>query len=180
MTWEGVLMPPERPEVQPKVPDQVGPHDERHVGDIDRVTVAQVMSSPPVVVQVRDSLWSALERFRVSGLRHLVVVEENGHCLGVVADRHMAAEWVLDPLGLHSRQVRDIVRDRHPAVMASCLVREAAAAMLRYRVDALPVVDAQGTVTGIVTSTDLVGLIAGWHDPVLSRPHPGGRAEPSP
>ena len=47
----------------------------------------------------------ALERFLLSGLRHLVVLEADDQCVGVLVDRQIAGTWAQDPVGLQLRRV---------------------------------------------------------------------------
>ncbi|WP_055586622.1 CBS domain-containing protein [Streptacidiphilus griseoplanus] len=126
---------------------------------LDRVTVAEVMSSPVRTVRLGDTLWELLTTFVTRELRHLVVVDERGGYAGTVTNRGLALAWPADPLVLRLRTVHDVV-DASPCVTVDCSVSHAAAVMWRRRLEALPVVDGDRTVCGILTGTDLAGLIA--------------------
>ena len=131
---------------------------ERHLRDI---TVEEVMSKPAVTVAASISMSSALARFVVSGLRHLVVVDTAQRCTGVLTDRMVAATWHLHPGRLDVQRVADVLPGHCPVIEATTPITEAAGVMLQSRVDALPVVLGDGTPVGILTGSDLVGLIAG-------------------
>jgi acetoin utilization protein AcuB len=142
--------------------------------------VADVMSSPPVVVRTHDSLWRAMDRFLATGLRHLVVLDESDVVIGVLDDRAVVSEWARDALGLHQRTVGALMRasaTRTVAVTRETPVQEAARLMLERRVDALPVVGSDGRVVGVLTGSDLVRTVvkgqAGQPD---GTPAPSGAA----
>ena len=128
--------------------------------DLRDITVAEMMSRPVVTVAASLSLSSALARFVVSGLRHLVVVDSSQRCVGVLTDRMIAATWHMNPGRLDVLSVGDVLPGHCEAIIASTPVTEAAHLMLRNRIDALPVVLADGSPVGILTGSDLVGLIA--------------------
>lgn len=124
--------------------------------------VADVMSTPPVVVRTHDSLWRAMDRFLATGLRHLVVLDDSDVVIGILEDRSVVAEWARDALGLHRATVGQLVRSipqRAVAVSRDTLVQDAARLMIERDVNALPVVGADGHVIGVVTGTDLVRVL---------------------
>lgn len=123
--------------------------------------VRDVMSVPVAVLRDRDSAWHALLRFAETGLRHLVVLDDADRLVGVLDDRRVLSRWPLDALSLHRMSVGHLVRPTQgrtvppPHVHLDRPVATAAAAMLRFSVDGLPVVDDDGAVVGIVTGSDL-------------------------
>jgi len=118
-----------------------------------RLRVAEVMTV--VTINASASLWEAIERFFLSGLRHLVVVTED-RCVGVLADRHVAAQW---PLDLRGRPVAELLDGRQPYTVADAPVLDAARAMLAAQVDALPVVDERHHIVGVITGSDLTRVL---------------------
>jgi CBS domain-containing protein len=123
------------------------------------------MSRPVVTIEGTASLWDAVERFFPSGLRHPIVVTD-GRCLGVIADRHVAAEWPLHRLELRTRLVREILEDCQPDTVPDAPMVDAAWVMLGNRVDALPVVDEEHRIVGVLTGSDLIrALVAIAEEP---------------
>jgi CBS domain-containing protein len=125
----------------------------------EAVTVGQIMSQPAVAVDAQETAWVALQRLTSSGLRHLVVVSGD-RCIGVLSDRQLASAWPFGELSRRTQLVLDLVGDTRPSVTAGTAAGDAARAMLDADVDALPVVDAQDRVVGLVTSSDLLRLLA--------------------
>jgi CBS domain-containing protein len=124
--------------------------------DWARAHVSQAMSRPVLTIDVSESLWDAWQLLSVSGLRHLVVVED-GSCLGVISDRMIITDIPLEEERLRNRGVGDLL-SRVPArsVLDTDALAEVARTMARYSVEAVPVLDAMGRLVGIVTGSDLV------------------------
>lgn len=122
--------------------------------------VHDVMTRPVVAVLLDTSTWDALSAMVRTGLRHLVVVDSTDRCLGVLSDRTVAAAWAHDPVMFGDVRVAELV-DPEPAVLpADATIRQAAAVMHALRVDAVVVTDELDRPLGIVTSSDLVALLA--------------------
>ena len=121
--------------------------------------VADVMATPPVVVRTYDTLWRAMDRFTATGLRHLVVLDATDAVVGVLEDRLVAAEWVGDVMRMHRTTVGQLLLadpGRAASIHRDTPVHQAAQALLRQRVDALPVIGDDGRVAGLVTAVDLL------------------------
>ncbi|WP_155375323.1 CBS domain-containing protein [Catellatospora vulcania] len=122
--------------------------------------ISEVMSAPPYSVPTSTTLGDALAVMVREGLRHLVVTDEGGRCVGVLADRSVVAAWAAEPAALSYRRVSSVL-DRTPAVVAGgAAVVDAARLMRTACVDAVAVVDARGVAVGVVTGSDLVALLA--------------------
>ena len=127
--------------------------------DIQPVTARDMMSSPAVVVSPATTVWDAWQRMTSSGLRHLVVCID-GQVVGVIDDRAVFAQWPMGPLSLRRTRVADLMRHRVSCVLADTDARRVADVMIVDAVDAVPVVHEDGTVVGVVTTSDLVCAIA--------------------
>lgn len=120
-------------------------------------TIADIMSKPVLTVEANESLWDAWQLLFVSGLRHLVVIDENGECLGTLSDRNILADVPATMDHLSERQVRDILaRVPSNTVAPNESPKSAAAIMRENAIEAVPVVDTNGRLLGIVTETDIV------------------------
>lgn len=103
--------------------------------------------------------WRLMERERI---RHLVVVRGSG-VVGIVSDRDLLARglWRHGRLELDPKLL--VVNAMSPApytVGPRARVAEVARLMVEKQIDALPVIDAEERVVGLITSTDLIALIA--------------------
>lgn len=123
------------------------------------VTAQDVMSTPVITIGPTESLATAWEMLYRAGFHHLVVVEE-GLVVGVVDDRRVVMEWPSGPLAPHKRRVKELLRPRVHCVLPDTPVSAVATVMLQERIDAVPVVTEQGEVLGLITSSDLISLVA--------------------
>ncbi len=124
-------------------------------------TIGEIMSKPVLTVEIGESLWDAWQLLFVSGLRHLVVLDDNGICIGILSDRNILADVPSTLEHLADRRVRDIIA-RVPIATTSPDVNPRAAAMVmrEQAIEALPVID-NDRLVGIVTESDIVHWVAG-------------------
>jgi predicted transcriptional regulator len=124
-------------------------------------TVADIMSRRIVAIRSDCDLHVAVQTFLRTALRHLVVVDRERAVLGI-----LTVEQTMTALAASLTPVR-LVGDHVPApgarVRGSDSVRDAASVMLSSLVDALPVVDDDGRVVGVVTWSDILTSVAGVH-----------------
>jgi len=124
-------------------------------------TAAQVMERFPVVVDQHTSLFSAWGKLRRTGARHLVVIDDDLRPTGVLDERDMALEWPPGPLAAQHLPVHQLLRFRtRPRLRSGEDIATVAATMRSARVDAVPVVDRDGRLLGLVTAQHCVELIA--------------------
>lgn len=124
-------------------------------------TAAQVMSRNPRTVDSQASLFSAWGQLHGEHNRHLVVIDDGARPIGVLDERDIALEWPAGPLGAHHLPVYKLLRFRtRPRVRGDHDVAKVAAIMLGAREDALPVVDEDGRLRGLVTVWHCLELLA--------------------
>lgn len=135
----------------------------------ERLSVGALMGEAPYSISEDETLLMAWEVVERSGQRHLPVVRQDGTCAGVL-DRAELAVACADPaVTLSRRKVRDLVHGRRTVtVHPEESTLHAAAVMAEEDMDALPVTDAHGRLTGLLTARDYVASAAGLH----------GRAKP--
>ncbi|MEI6360829.1 MAG: CBS domain-containing protein [Actinomycetes bacterium] len=121
------------------------------------ILIADVMSNPVLTVEVSESLWDAWQLLFVSGLRHLVVINEDGACMGVLSDRNILAEVPATAENLGKRKVSEVMA-MVPLVSAKPMQSPIVAAriMAENAIEAVPVLDDRDRLVGIVTEFDIV------------------------
>jgi CBS domain-containing protein len=139
-------------------------------GRLSRRLVTEVMRRPAPVISGRFPLHQALATMVRLGARHVVVVDDDGRCLGVLSDRAVVSRWAGDPTPLLRQTVMSAL-DARPAIVASnAVVAEAARFMLGAGIHAVAVADPQGYPMGILTEHELLGLLC--DNPVEGGEHP--------
>jgi CBS domain-containing protein len=129
-------------------------------GRMARQPVTEAMSSPVLTVPADVPLGDALAAMVRTGRRHLVAVDPAGRCVGVLADRTVAAAWAHDHAALATQLVGSVLEDRPPLLGAAARVIDAARMMHAENTDAVVVVDSERRPIGIVTGSDLIALLA--------------------
>jgi CBS-domain-containing membrane protein len=123
----------------------------------NNIVVRDIMSQPVLTVEVDETLWDAWQLLFVSGLRHLVVIDKLGQSVGVLSDRNILAEVPATAEHLFTRRVSDVLaRVPVSSIIPEANPREAANMMARSVTEAVPVVDCDGRLVGVVTESDLV------------------------
>ena len=119
------------------------------------------MSTPVVAMRDGDTLERALQALAIAGLHHVVVVDGEGRCAGLLSDRTIAAAWLHYPADFARLLAGDLVAvPQQPILGRTATVREVALTMHCCGTDAVVVVDGERRPVGVLTAADLVELIA--------------------
>jgi IMP dehydrogenase len=124
---------------------------ELQVGEIDKVKRSEAgMIVEPVTLQpealVADAL-DLMERYHISGVP---ITDASGVLVGILTNRDLRFERNLEQPVSALMTSRDLVT----APMGTTL-REAEELLHRHRIEKLPIVDAQGRITGLITVKDI-------------------------
>jgi acetoin utilization protein AcuB len=122
-----------------------------------------VIVVPPGMTLVRA--WELMAEHKI---RHLPVVE-NGRLAGMLSDRDILLRST--PLPSGQPQVDPgLVRDAMAITVLTCgadsPVSALAMTMIDHKIDALPVIDGDRAIIGLVTHTDLLWLLVDMGEPV--------------
>jgi acetoin utilization protein AcuB len=117
--------------------------------------VADVMTRKTVTLSPHHGIAEAVSLMADRHFRHIVVVDTGGQVLGVISDRD-----ILRTLARTSNwQTKDVsqIMTRDPfTVKGETPLSVAVAKIVSKRINCLPVLDDEGKVCGILTSTDLL------------------------
>jgi CBS domain-containing protein len=124
-------------------------------------TAADVMTRFPATVDRGVSMGVAWDRLRTTGSRYVVVVDDHQRPVGVLDERTLALEWPPGPMGPHRTPVHTLLRGApRPRVLGGNELAAVARTMLGAGVDAVPVVDRDGRLYGLVTLRHFAELAA--------------------
>jgi acetoin utilization protein AcuB len=121
------------------------------------------MSKDLVTIDTDTSIMKASRVMKQNNIQHLPVLSK-GILTGIVSDRDLkeATPSKATTLDIHEMyhlldtiKVKSLMPQRLFTITAGETVEKAAALMLKRHISALPVVDAQGTLTGIITKGDI-------------------------
>jgi predicted transcriptional regulator len=117
--------------------------------------VDEVMTRTVMTLQRNDSFGAAVNLMATQHVRHSIVVDEEGRILGVISDRDVLRALARTP-DWQSKSVNEIMTPHPVVVRKDTPITEAVGELLLKRINCLPVVLDNGTVCGILTSTDLL------------------------
>lgn len=130
--------------------------------------IRHVMTANVHTVTADQKLLAADELMHSLRVRHLPVVDRQGHLVGILSDRDVLRASVSAietrianyERRQHLTQVTtgDVMSSPTHVAAPETTVRQAAATMRTFHIDCLPVVD-HGRLMGIVTTYDLLGLV---------------------
>lgn len=150
-------------------------------------TVGALMSREPASIRLSDGLIDAAERMSILGVRHLPVLDEARHVVGILSDRDVRLaiggppSEVRDPRALARIRAMRVVEamTAEPLTLATTTpLSTAVRYLVDWRIGAIPVVDDAGHLVGILSYVDaLRGL---WDLATAEPPPEGPRAAPRP
>lgn len=114
--------------------------------------VSDLMTTALVTVKASDNLVSARSEMEVGVFRHLPVVDDRNHLVGVLSDRDVLH---LRGTGKH---VADVMTRDVMTVKPDAHAFEAASIMLDHKIGSVLVVDDTGALVGMITQTDYLDL----------------------
>ncbi|RMG19883.1 MAG: CBS domain-containing protein, partial [Deltaproteobacteria bacterium] len=131
--------------------------------------IRAIMTRDPETVQAGDSLTNAILRMQTLGVRHLPVVDEEDRLVGILSDRDIrmavgdpgeALEHALESRLHDTLRVGEVMRKNVLTTRPDAPVREVAHGLSEWGIGAVPVVDEENRVVGIVSYTDLLRALA--------------------
>lgn len=138
------------------------PHETTQVGS--------VMSSRPATIAPDDSLLDAVARMSAYHVRHLPVVDGDLHVVGVLADRDVRTavgnprraliEEAHIPERILALRVEDVMTRHVDTISEADPLARAVDLFLNRRYGALPVVNREGRLVGIVSYLDVLRRLA--------------------
>jgi CBS domain-containing protein len=117
--------------------------------------VADVMTAKVVTLSPHHSFSEVANLMNDRYFRHCVVVDAHGQLVGVISDRDILRALARNP-NSRSKSLEQIMTHNPITVRRNTPIADAVGKILSRRINCLPVVDEDGTVCGIVTSTDLL------------------------
>lgn len=117
--------------------------------------VDEVMTREVVTLAPDHSFQEAITLVARHRFRHLLVVSADQRLAGVISDRDLLRFMIRSPYR-DASIVADVMKNDPITVQPESSLSVAIATMLTRRINCLPVVDAEGRLAGILTSTDLL------------------------
>jgi len=126
-------------------------------------TLDAIMTTNLMTVSPTESLAEARSIMQEHGIRHLPVVEDGDHLVGLLTQTNVlaATDSILRDAENRMRakdiSVADVMVTKIATVNEHATLRQAARYLEKHRIGCLPVVT-KGNLVGIITDTDFVGV----------------------
>lgn len=117
--------------------------------------VADVMTGKVVTLSPHHSFSDAANLMNDRYFRHCVVVDTHGQIVGIISDRDILRALARNT-NARSKSLDQIMTHNPITVRRTTPIAEAVGKIVSKRINCLPVVEEDGSVCGIVTSTDLL------------------------
>lgn len=147
------------------VTDLVAAHGMPGAADDLRIPVSVAMTRSPISVSPEDFLLDAVRLISTRQVRHAPVVDADLHVIGMLSDRDirlaLGATLLFTgdggaPPRVRLLKVREAMSSEPVVVQETSTLAEAAATFLQKNVGALPVVDRQERLVGILSYVDVL------------------------
>ena len=135
-----------------------------------RLTVDDVMSRDSLTASPDDTMHTVIDRMGRHGVRHLPVVDGDRQVVGMLSDRDVRTA-IGDPMrAVSSREVEERIEStrvrhamtREPMTLPTgTRLSRAAALFADFKVGAVPIVDDQHRLAGLISYTDVLRAVLG-------------------
>ncbi len=130
---------------------------------------AQLMNRKIIVLHQDDKIIHAWQIFQQYGFRHIPIVDEDEQLLGILSDRDIlrkSSSLELNPIAdIGKKRVATVMSERVLTASEDTEIRLLAEAMTGYHVGAIPILDEERHIIGMVTRSDILNAIM-KHAPV--------------
>lgn len=122
-------------------------------------SVAEVIAGHPVVsLPARAHAREAADRMAAKHVASVVVVDDQSHVVGIFTERDLTVRVVSGRLDPDSTPLAEVMTPTPVTTAPETLVGEALRVMNLNGMRHLPVVDAERTVLGVVSTRDFIGV----------------------
>lgn len=124
---------------------------------------ADLMTPKPKTIRVTTTVTAALDILWSLDVRHLPVIDEDGELVGMLSDRDVAPLVKFDDgvAVTAGKSVGDVMSGDVISVDADTELEGVIETLLEERIGAVPVVDGEGSVVGIISYVDVLRTYAG-------------------
>ena len=129
----------------------------KHFTDL---TARDLMSPVDCIITEEATLQEVVQRFLDGPSRHLVVLDSDGRCAGVIGPRHVAQAHRFDVRRDEEIPVSELGAAPWIALSPLDSVQTCAQNLVEHDLDAIPVLDGDQRILGLVTAHDIARAAA--------------------
>lgn len=136
---------------------------QQYAGKITPIVASQIMSSPVTTLPPDALLKEAWLLFDKKRFRHIPIISTDGKIIGIISDRimlHETVEFVKHvPEGEDNRKVGEVMAVNVLCAELNVDISQIAKIFIEEHVGAMPVIDRNGTLKGMLTRSDILRTI---------------------
>ena len=127
-----------------------------------------VMKSPVISVQEGADFHVVEDKMSIYDIRHLPVVDDQGHLKGLISERHLYkihsprkledGSWYYDQESLDGFILKNVMVKDPFLLKAENSLHEAMSAMAQFKFGCIPIVDNYRHAVGIITRSDILNF----------------------
>jgi CBS domain-containing protein len=124
------------------------------------IFLREIMSTKPITTTPKTSIHTAHLLMTKTGVRHLPVLDAKGSLVGLLSDRDLLKVLLTRrPQGL---RVEQVMVSKLLVAEPGTDIRQASQVLKEYHIGCLPILSPEGVLLGIVTRTDLLGVLSAY------------------
>lgn len=122
--------------------------------DIKKMLIEDVMTKDVITVQENDAVSVFKDYFSARRIHHLVVENDKGHISGMISNSDISKvlSWAFD----NKITAEQLMSKNVETIESQDSVKKALKVFLKNEIRALPVVDSENNVIGIITPYDIL------------------------
>lgn len=127
------------------------------------ISAGEIMSSPVISLQADNLFTEVWQQFKERKFRHFTVVNKENKLVGIISDRDMlTSPYFEERQGLLKHPKRSIANTMISKVYVATVktnIREICQLMFRKHIGAVPIVNTNGQVDGLITRSDILRTV---------------------
>ena len=128
--------------------------------------IKERMQKSPITINPEASFYEARALIRDKGIRHLPVVDKEGHLVGIITDRDIRGAAPSDATSLSAHELHYLLgklkvsgfmtpKDKLITITPDLIIEEAVQLMRDHKIGCLPIMDGD-KLAGLITETDIL------------------------
>ena len=131
--------------------------------------IKERMQKSPITINPEASFYEARALIRDKGIRHLPVVDKEGHLVGIITDRDIRGAAPSDATSLSAHELHYLLgklkvsgfmtpKDKLITITPDLIIEEAVQLMRDHKIGCLPIMDGD-KLAGLITETDILDFL---------------------
>lgn len=122
--------------------------------------VKDIMTKTPITVNINDTLQEAYESLDEHKISHIPVLTSSRKIIGLIHNKMILDLLIIEGKGVLTKHLEFLSYKETFTTDPLSDIRRVAQVMIEFKLNALPVVDDEGYLEGIVSKTDIINAVS--------------------